>query len=170
MLKVTVELIQHGVGPGEVVVEGIIFNDTTGTEKLGNYGSRFATTLKPTDDNNEQTTKMICSGSVVGFDRLNKNALELVSQAIINALANQPHRVVSSLPYKVVNGELVAAKDDSWFVVVKDDSGHDYVIPASKKSEWYVSLEESAYGRFEAPKWADRIDGTFKFKEYKHGR
>ena len=58
--------------------------------------------------------------------------------------------------------------DEKWYIIVGDDSGHEYVIPADKGREWYAWLEDeeaSSYGPF--PEYAKTVEGI-EFREWRH--
>lgn len=48
------------------------------------------------------------------------------------------------------------------YKLVQDDSGHDYVIPSDKDSEWY-SFDFSNYD-FDLPDWAKMVEGGLEFE------
>ena len=53
---------------------------------------------------------------------------------------------------------------DNWFVIVGDDSGHEYVIPEEKRDEFYVWVDDE--DNWDEPDYATRIEGNFRFKEW----
>ena len=58
--------------------------------------------------------------------------------------------------------------DEKWFILVEDDHGHHYVIPADKEKEFYNVIWQRIYKGL--PDWADQVGGSptlVKFKEYK---
>lgn len=48
------------------------------------------------------------------------------------------------------------------FCLVSDDSGHDYVIPSDKGSEWY-SIDFENYDD-DLPDWAIMVEGGLEFE------
>jgi len=48
------------------------------------------------------------------------------------------------------------------FKLVQDDSGHDYVIPSDKTSEWNKFMAFDAIGY--VPDWAERVEGGLEFE------
>ena len=48
------------------------------------------------------------------------------------------------------------------YCLVSDDSGHDYVIPSDKGSEWY-SIDFEDYD-LELPDWAIMVEGGLEFE------
>lgn len=58
-------------------------------------------------------------------------------------------------------------KNDQWFILVRDDSGHQYVIPEEKKTDWDDWLnDEECYTYGQLPNYAIRIDGYLRFKQW----
>ena len=56
------------------------------------------------------------------------------------------------------------------YVIVSDDDGHYYVIPADKIKEWNHWLESQDYQDGIAPIWCEEIGGAInlvKFKNYR---
>mgnify|MGYP000390849684 CR=1 FL=1 len=48
------------------------------------------------------------------------------------------------------------------YCLVSDDSGHDYVIPADKRNDWY-KFDFSDYD-FDLPGWAIMVGGGLEFE------
>lgn len=48
------------------------------------------------------------------------------------------------------------------FKLVQDDSGHDYVIPSDKASEWYLLDFEDR--ELFIPQWAYHVEGGLEFE------
>lgn len=55
---------------------------------------------------------------------------------------------------------------DKWFILVGDESGHEYVIPENKSEEWEKWLESEEAELGDVPEWADKKEGLFRFKQY----
>lgn len=55
--------------------------------------------------------------------------------------------------------ERIEALDE--FIAVKDNDGHRYQIPRSKKHEWdeFMEIPEDDERSWDVPEWAERIDG-----------
>ena len=51
------------------------------------------------------------------------------------------------------------------YIIVNDDSGHDYVIPMSKRAEWGHWCGSRAWEAGEVPAYAMRIEGTLSFRD-----
>lgn len=51
------------------------------------------------------------------------------------------------------------------YFIDSDGSGHAYIVPASKYREWsaWRDLPEDNEESWDAPSWAERIDGRFTF-------
>lgn len=49
------------------------------------------------------------------------------------------------------------------YCLVVDDSGHDYVIPAERKFEWYRLLDLPEE-EFDLPNWAKMVGGGLEFE------
>lgn len=52
---------------------------------------------------------------------------------------------------------------DKWYVLVSDDSGHEYVIPEDKEEEFYGWVDEELP---DPPEWAYQKEGFFRFKQF----
>lgn len=55
---------------------------------------------------------------------------------------------------------------ETWYTLVNDDSGHEYVIPVDREDEWDIWLSGDGPEYGVVPDWADEKEGHFKFKEY----
>lgn len=55
-----------------------------------------------------------------------------------------------------------------WNLLVSDNSGHEYVIPQSKRLEWesFLEIPEDDEKSWDVPYWAEEKEGFFRFKEY----
>lgn len=53
------------------------------------------------------------------------------------------------------------------FIIVGDNSGHDYVIPLDKQDNWsaFMSIDEDDPTAWDVPKWARRINGPWTFTD-----
>lgn len=51
------------------------------------------------------------------------------------------------------------------YVIVGDDSGHEYVIPMARRSDWTAFMESDEPASGEVPAYAMRIEGTLTFKD-----
>lgn len=59
---------------------------------------------------------------------------------------------------------------DEYFCLIPDDDGHWYVIPASRKDDWWEWVED--YDNWEAPEWAKAVGGApsgVLFSKWKFG-
>jgi hypothetical protein len=81
------------------------------------------------------------------------------------------HRLSEFKPHKPFRGYEVSSnlvvpiqleKYMPWFILVSDDSGHDYVIPESKSEDWEAWLDEED----DLPDYATRVEGDFRFREW----
>lgn len=56
-----------------------------------------------------------------------------------------------------------------WYILVSDESGHDYVIPQDKLDNWeaWVDLDSDDPESWDAPDYAERVEGNFRFRQYK---
>lgn len=59
---------------------------------------------------------------------------------------------------------------DEEFVIVSDDDGHHYIIPADKLNDWDIWICSEDYELGQIPEWAVTIGGSptlVKFKKYR---
>lgn len=56
---------------------------------------------------------------------------------------------------------------DERYFLGHDNSGHDYVVPVSRRDEWFRWLEipEDDERSWEVPEYAKRIDGRLTFTD-----
>lgn len=51
------------------------------------------------------------------------------------------------------------------YIIVNDDSGDDYYIPAEKSDHWEGWVGSEAWEMGDVPEYAGYIDGTFTFTD-----
>jgi len=59
---------------------------------------------------------------------------------------------------------------DTEYIIVSDDDGHNYVIPADKSKEWNRWLDSQDCQGGIVPTWCESIGGSIslvKFKSYR---
>jgi hypothetical protein len=68
MIKITVEIVPFGIGEPRKIGEAKIWNDTTGTHTVGNYGYKLF----------GENKKLMKEGNIRGFKRKQKHVWELL--------------------------------------------------------------------------------------------
>lgn len=61
---------------------------------------------------------------------------------------------------------------DKEFILIQDNDGHWYVIPADKTDDWFKWEESQDYQDGIVPEYAEEVGGCYtrvKFKDYKIG-
>jgi hypothetical protein len=53
------------------------------------------------------------------------------------------------------------------YCIVQDQSCHDYLIPLSKRKEWYKFLETEEAENGDSPDWARHFSGLISFENPK---
>lgn len=55
--------------------------------------------------------------------------------------------------------------EETWFVLVSDDSGHRYIIPEAMRKEWDKFLDTLEESYEDVPEWATYVE-HFRFQQW----
>lgn len=88
MLRVTIELIPHGIGPAKVLATADIINDGTGTVSFGNYTADLF--VHQTANGKPKKWR---SATVRGFPRISRGPWDLLQLVLRDALKKRNDNV-----------------------------------------------------------------------------
>lgn len=91
--------------------------------------------------------------------KLTNDALEMLREmvAAYEAMSDTKREAAA------LNALLDWHENEPRYMIVGDDSGHEYCIPEERLREWDTFLETEAALSGDEPAWAMRLEGTFTF-------